>query len=215
MVLAKEHTFNLGNDKWLISTPDSYTSTLQCPSTFKTISIQTTALVTVPSGCSLPLNSITIEPNTNAVDNEFENKHYEWFWDSDVLFPKYNSDIFGEVLRSYGNKTAVSIQLINQAVSLKESSVLHTNKTVKYYLKKLSEISKESDEVTSNNTISIIVIILCVIGFRFFVFKIFCKSTHSRKPLFQSYRLREWTRRHTYQQPTSTNKPNNDNIIGT
>ena len=34
------------------------------------------------------------EPDTNTVDNEFENKHYLWFWDSDVLFPKYNSDIF-------------------------------------------------------------------------------------------------------------------------
>ena len=98
MVPAKEHTFNLGNDKWLISTPNSYTSTLQCPYTFKTISIQTTTLFTIPSGCSLPLETITIEPVTNSVDNQFESKHYEWFWDSDVLFSKYNSDIFGEVL---------------------------------------------------------------------------------------------------------------------
>ena len=215
MVPAKEYTFNLGNNKWLISTPNSYTSTLRCPSTFKTISIQTTTLITVPSGCSLPLNSITIEPDTNSVDNEFENKHYEWFWDSDVLFPKYNSDIFGEVLRSYGNKTAVSIQLINQAVNLRQSSIKHTNETVDYYLKELSDISNKSDEVTSNNTIFIIVMTLCVIGLLFFVFKIFCTSTHSKKPLFPSYRLREWTGRHTYQHPMAINEPNNDNIIRT
>ena len=93
MVPTKEYTFKLGNDKWLISTPHSYTSTLRCLSSFKTIPIQTTAAVTVPSGCALPLKSITIRPDTNLVDNEFENKHYEWFWDSDVLFPKYNSNI--------------------------------------------------------------------------------------------------------------------------
>ena len=93
----------------------------------------------MPSGCSLPLNSITIEPDTNSVDNEFENKHYKWFWDSDVLFPKNKSDIFGEVLRSYGNKTAVSIQLINQAVSLRQSSITHRNETVDYYLKQYNK----------------------------------------------------------------------------
>ena len=133
----------LSTDKWLISIYKPYTSTLRCPFNFKTISV-----LPVLSGCLLKLHSITIEPHTNSVDNEFENKHYEWFWDSDVLFPKCNSDIFGEVLRSYGNKTAVSIQLINQAVSLRESSILHTNDTVDDYLKQLSDISKQTDEVT-------------------------------------------------------------------
>ena len=65
--------------------------------------MQTTSVVTVPSGYSLPMNSITIEPDTNSVKDKFENKHYEWFWDSNVLFPKYNRDIFGKVLKSYSN----------------------------------------------------------------------------------------------------------------
>ena len=60
-----------------------------------------------------------------------------------------------------------------------------------------------------------IVMTLCVIGLLFFVFKIFCTSTHSKKPLFPSYRLREWTGRHTYQHPMAINEPNNDNIIRT
>ena len=103
----------------------------------------------------------------------------------------------------------------NQAVCLRESSILYTNDTMNYYLKQLSEISNESDEVTSNKTVFFIVMTLCVLGLVFFIFKIFCTSTHSRKPLFPSYRLREWTRRHTYHQPTATNEPNNDNIIWT
>ena len=78
----------------------------------------------------------SIKPDTNSADNKFENKHYKWFWNSDVQFTKYNTDIFGEVLRSYSNKTATSIQLLNQAVNLRESNIKHTNDTVKLNRKK-------------------------------------------------------------------------------
>ena len=96
-----------------------------------------------------------------------------------MLFSKYNSNIFGEVLRAYSNQTAISIQLLNQAVTLIESNIKHTNDAVKLNLEKLSDISEETDTVTSTNTIFIIVMTLCVLGF--FVFKIFCISTHSKK----------------------------------
>ena len=66
---------------------------------------------------------------------------------------KKNSDIFGEVLKSYSNKTAISIQLLNRAVNLKESNIKHTNDTVKLFLDKLSDISKVTDTLTSTNTI--------------------------------------------------------------
>ena len=56
---------------------------------------------------------------------------------------------------------------------------------------------------------------LCVLGVLFFMFKLFGTSTHSIKPLFPSYRLRERTRRAVYHQPTTTNEPNYDNIIRT
>ena len=45
------------------------------------------------------------------------------------------------------------------------------------------------------------------------IFTICFTSTHSKKPLFPSYRLGEWSINNTYHQPTATNKPNNDNII--
>ena len=215
MVPAKEYTFKLGNDKWLISTPLPYTSTLRCPSNFKTVSIKTTQVVTVPSGCSLSLNSITIGPDTNSVDNEFEHKHYEWFWDSDVLFPNYNTEIFGEVLREFSNQTATSIDFINQAVKIRQNNIKNTNDTVKFYLEQLSAISKETDSVTSSNTVFIIVVTLCVVGCLFFVFKLCFTSTHSNKPLFPSYRPREWTRRRRHLEPLSINMPNEDNIIRT
>ena len=116
---GNKYTFKLGTDKWFISTPESYTSTLQCPSNFKTISAaQTTTAIAVPSGCSLDLHSIFIDPDTNSVDNKFETNHYDWFWDLDVLFPRYITDQFGNILRSYRNKTLVSIDFINQAVKL-------------------------------------------------------------------------------------------------
>ena len=81
MVSAKEYTFKLVDEKWLISTPNFpvQISTLICPSSYKTIPVQTPAVVTLTSGCSLPLNSITIEPDINSVDNEFKTKHYKWF----------------------------------------------------------------------------------------------------------------------------------------
>ena len=51
------------------------------------------------------------------------------------------------------------------------------------------------------NILLYVIISACVLGLLFFIFKIFCTSTHSRKPLFPSYRMREWTRRHRFLDP--------------
>ena len=126
MVPAKEYTFKLGNDKWksLLQTPIHLLSDvlhLSKPSQSRQLQSLQCLQVAVCLWTQILLNS---------VDNEFKNKHYKWFWDSDVLFPKYNSNIFGEVLRTYSNKTAISIQFLNQAVTLREN-IKHTNDTVK------------------------------------------------------------------------------------
>jgi hypothetical protein len=149
------------------------------------------------------------------VDNEFEHKHYEWFWDSDVLFPNYNTDIFGEILKDFSNQTAISIDFINQAVKIRQSNIKHTNDTVSFYLDQLSAISNETDSVTSTNTVFIIVMTLCVVGSLFCVFKMCFTSNHTRRPLFPTYRPREWTRRQRHLDPISINMPNDDNIIRT
>ena len=93
-------------------------------------------------------------------------------------------------------------------MSLKESNIKNTNNTVKLYLDKLSEINKETNSDLNKHYLPH-VMTLCDWHI------IFRVQTHSRKPLFLSYRLREWTRKNMYHQPTKTNEPNNENIIMT
>ena len=101
-------------------------------------------IVTFPSGCSLALHSISIEPDTNSVDNEFETKHHKLFWDSDVPFPNYNNQEFGEVLISFRNKMAISIDFLNHAIKIRNQNIKHT-----------SEISNGFDSVALTNEVFI------------------------------------------------------------
>ena len=82
--------------------------------------------------------------------------------------------------KSYSDKTAISIQFFNQAVTLRKSNIKQTNETVKFYLEKISAISKETDVATSTNNIFIIFMTLCTIGLLFFTFKI-CLHPHTPK----------------------------------
>ena len=92
-------------------------------------------------------------------------------------------------------------------------NIHHTNDTVQFYLQKLSDIRKETDSVISTNTVFIIVMTVCAIVILCCIFKLCFTSTHTKKPTFRSYRLKEWTRQvHHYHQ---INEPNNDNIIRT
>ena len=107
----------------------------------------------------------------------------------------------------------VSIELINQAVTIRDKNMQHINDTAQFYLQKLSDIRKETDSVISTNTVFIIVMTVCAIVFLCCIFKLCFTSTHTKKPTFRSYRLKEWTRQvHHYHQ---INEPNNGNIIRT
>ena len=59
-------------------------------------------------------------------------------------------------------------------------------------------------KIVHPNILLYCIITACVIGLLFFVFKIFCTLTHSRKSLFPSCRMREWTNRDNYLAPLGT-----------
>ena len=56
---------------------------------------------------------------------------------------------------------------------------------------------------------------LCVIDLLFCVIKLCFTSTYLKKPLFPSYRLREWAINNMYYRPKTTNEPLNEKHLNT
>ena len=78
-------------------------------------------------------------------------------------------------------------------------------KSVDSYLDDIKNAGTQYEKkIVHPNILLYCIIRACVIGLLFFVFKIFCTSTHSRKLLFPSCRMREWTNRNNYLAPLGT-----------
>ena len=78
-------------------------------------------------------------------------------------------------------------------------------KSVDSYLNDIKTAGEQIEEnIAHPNLIFILVMSACGLALLFFCCKIFCTSTHSRKPLFPSYRMREWTNRQRHLEPIGT-----------
>ena len=86
LIKAQEHVFQLASNIWIISSPIDFSTTIKCPSTFTTIAIRSSATITVPPGCQVNLREHVIQPDTATTDSDLETIHYEWSWDSNMLF---------------------------------------------------------------------------------------------------------------------------------
>ena len=79
------------------------------------------------------LREHVIQPDTATTDSDLETIHYEWSWDSNVLFPKYHTESFEAAMIHLQNLTAVSIDNINAAVATAMANSKTGNKTVQEY----------------------------------------------------------------------------------
>jgi hypothetical protein len=222
IVAPAEHVFQISTNKWLISSPENFHATIKCENTFNTIQINQAMTATVPPGCKLKLKTHLIDPDTTTVDEDLEAIHYEWIWKENEIFHHFHLPEFSETIQNSLNSTSLSIDFVNTAVSLqnKLSTSLkeHQKKSVEEYLQDIKQLTIEEDSnITHPNTTLIIVIIICCSGLVFFLFKLLCTSNHRNKPLFPTYRMREWSNRrlrHQVQDPIgssyeATNKEEN------
>jgi hypothetical protein len=89
LIQAQEHV-HIAVNQLIILPPVDFPTTLKCPKTFTSITIRSSATITVPSGCPVNLKSHVIQPDIATTDLDLETICYEWSWDSNILFPKYH-----------------------------------------------------------------------------------------------------------------------------
>jgi hypothetical protein len=62
------------------------------------------------------LKSHIIQHDSATADFDLETIHYEWSWDSNVLFLTYHTEAFETTIIHLQNLTAISIDSINAAM---------------------------------------------------------------------------------------------------
>ena len=65
---AQEHVFQISSNKWLISSPTVFSTTVKCPTTFTSVTIRRSTLLTIQPGCQVDLKSHIIQPDSASTD---------------------------------------------------------------------------------------------------------------------------------------------------
>jgi hypothetical protein len=196
LIPPQEHVFQISSNKWIISSPSDFSTIIKCPHTFQSITVRKSATITVPPGCQVDLKSHIITPDSATTDSDLETIHYEWSWDSNTMFPKYHTVEFEATLNHLKNVTAMTIDNINEAVASALANNKSGNKTIEQYFKDLENIRLEGAKpMTSIDNVFIIVLTFVSIATCYLLFKICFTSSHSIKPLFPTFKPREWTKR--------------------
>jgi hypothetical protein len=113
-----KNTFStVAGNKWIISLPSGFSTTIKCPLTFTSIIVNSSSAFTVPSGCQVDLKTHIIQPDSLTTDSNLETINYKWSWDSNALFPMYNTFEFEATIIHLRNLTAISIDNNNVAVA--------------------------------------------------------------------------------------------------
>jgi hypothetical protein len=86
---TREHVFQTGPTQWLVSTPEKFSTVMQCEKEHETIFINPVSSISVKPGCKLFLKSHVIQPDTN-LRQTLEIKQHSWQWNIQQLFPTSN-----------------------------------------------------------------------------------------------------------------------------
>ena len=145
-----------------------------------------------------------LQPDTATTDWDLETIHYEWSWDLNTLSPKYHTEAFENIIIHLQNLSTISLDNINKAVEEAMAKSQGDNKTVQDYFNDLDNIKHSETNLTfTNSTImrtlfaDVIFVSLTQVAIQscYCMFKICFTSSHNIKPLFPTYKPREWTGR--------------------
>jgi hypothetical protein len=75
LITPQEHIFQITSNKWIIYLPSDFSTIINCPSTFQSVTIRKSATITVPPGCQVDLKSHIITPDSATTDSDLETIH--------------------------------------------------------------------------------------------------------------------------------------------
>jgi hypothetical protein len=139
---VQEHVFMIATNKWIISSPKLFSTSVQCDTIFTSINLKTTTIVEVPEGCSMHLRTHTIWPGSYLEETELEIKHYNWIWENIDMFPNYNDNAIQTTLNILNKSSIITIDYINKEVKLRKD-IIELNKIKTKQL--ISEIKNTED----------------------------------------------------------------------
>ena len=155
---AKEHVYKMSSNKWIISSPTPFSTTIQCNKVFSTINLKALSIVTVPAGCTMHLKTHNIHPGSSISDTSMEVKHFQWKWDPAQMFPNFNTKAFNNTMNSLKETGAISIDYINHEVRQK----LNNDKESEDSAKDLIQELKEENHVHPNILLYIVIIVIII-----------------------------------------------------
>ena len=135
---AKEHVFKMAANKWIVSSPAPFSTTISCEKTFATVNLKQTTIITIPEGCQVILKTHVIHPDSYITETDSEVKHFNWIWNTSTMFPGYNLKAFNNTLNSLRG-TSISIDYLNNQVSLRNDIVSESKEDVKELLHNISK----------------------------------------------------------------------------
>ena len=99
----------LAPNRWIISSPTLFSTSVQCDKSFTTVNLKSTTIVEIPEGCSMHLRKHTIWPGSYTEQTELEIKHFKWIWENNAMFPDYNDNAFQTTLNSLNESNTTTI----------------------------------------------------------------------------------------------------------
>ena len=114
-------------NKWIISSPTSFSTSVQCDKMFTSINLKPTTIVEIPEGCSMHLCTHTIWPGSYLEQTALEIKHFKWICDNNDMFPNFNDEAFQSTLNSLNESNTITIDCINKEVKLRKDSLQENN----------------------------------------------------------------------------------------
>ena len=123
---AAEHVFRLSSNKWIVSAPDTFSTTVKCNKVFTTVNLKHLTIVTVPEGCSMHLKTHIIHPGTYIADTDIEVKHFQWTWQPSHIFPNFNTKAFNNTMNSLEDTSSIEIDYINHEIKMKRDNEIES-----------------------------------------------------------------------------------------
>ena len=96
----QEHIFELSNSNFLISTPESFHTTIECGETSHSVKIDRLSQINIQGGCQVQLRQHVIRPERD-IFADFKVIRFEWMWDPAELFPPIHLPYLEHIINSF------------------------------------------------------------------------------------------------------------------
>jgi hypothetical protein len=113
----------IATNKWIISSPKPFSTSVQCDTIFTSENLKTTTIVELPEGCSMHLHKHTIWRGSYLEQTKLEIKHYKRIRENIDMFPNYIDNAFPTTLNRLNESSTITIAKINKEVKDRKDSL--------------------------------------------------------------------------------------------